>query len=92
MVRHHAVADALLIELDERTGYLDCFAHAGDKQARRPVETESDRGPLAYSTNLGLTNMAEASGISYDILTWAAEWYVLRRSAAVGVVTEVRAR
>ena len=31
---------------------------------------------LAYSTNLGLTNMAAASGISYDILSWTAEWYV----------------
>ncbi len=31
---------------------------------------------LAYSTNLGLMRMAEASGISYDILAWTSEWYV----------------
>ena len=31
---------------------------------------------LAYSTNLGLTRMAEASGLSYDILAWTSEWYV----------------
>ncbi len=31
---------------------------------------------LAHSTNLGLTRMAEACGISYDILAWTAEWYV----------------
>lgn len=27
---------SLLIELDKRTGYLDCFTHAGGKQARSP--------------------------------------------------------
>ncbi|GGK98091.1 hypothetical protein GCM10011588_10810 [Nocardia jinanensis] len=31
---------------------------------------------LAHSTNLGLTRMAEACGISYDILSWTDEWYV----------------
>jgi TnpA family transposase len=31
---------------------------------------------LAASTNLGLTRMAEACGISYDILSWTEEWYV----------------
>ncbi len=31
---------------------------------------------LAHSTNLGLTRMAEACGISYDILAWTSEWYV----------------
>ena len=36
---------SLLIELDKRTGYLDCFTHAGGKQARTPgAETEPDRG------------------------------------------------
>ena len=27
---------SLLIELDRRTGFLDCFTHAGGKQARTP--------------------------------------------------------
>lgn len=31
---------------------------------------------LAQSTNLGLTRMADACGISYDVLSWTAEWYV----------------
>ncbi len=31
---------------------------------------------LAHSTNLGLTRMADACGIAYDILAWTAEWYV----------------
>ncbi|MEU1522739.1 Tn3 family transposase [Nocardia rhamnosiphila] len=68
---------SLLIELDKRTGYLDCFTHASGKQARTP---ESKRNLiavlLAYSTNLGLTRMGEACGISYDILPWTSEWYV----------------
>lgn len=67
---------SLLIELDKRTSYLDCFTHAGGKQTRTPeLKRNLIAVLLAYSTNLGLTNMAEASGISYDILTWTAEWY-----------------
>lgn len=68
---------SLLIELDKRTGFLDCFTHAGGKQARSP---ELKRNLIAvlisHSTNLGLTRMADACGISDDILAWTAEWYV----------------
>ncbi|MGH3857988.1 Tn3 family transposase, partial [Actinokineospora sp.] len=68
---------SLLIELDKRTGFLDCFTHAGGKQARSP---ELKRNLIAvlisHTTNLGLTRMADACGISYDILAWTAEWYV----------------
>ncbi len=68
---------SLLIELDKRIGYLDCFTHAGGKQARSP---ELKRNLIAVlisnSTNLGLTRMADACGISYDVLAWTAEWYV----------------
>ncbi|AHH97577.1 Tn3 family transposase [Kutzneria albida] len=68
---------SLLIELDKRTGYLDCFTHAGGKQAR---SSELKRNLiavlLAQSTNLGQTRMADACGISYDVLSWTAEWYV----------------
>ncbi|MFI9533676.1 DUF4158 domain-containing protein [Nocardia fusca] len=64
---------SLLIELDKRTGYLDCFTHAGGKQTRSPeLKRNLIAVLLAYSTNLGLTNMAAASGISYDILAWTA--------------------
>jgi hypothetical protein len=68
---------SLLIELDKRTGYLDCFTHAGGKQAR---SSELKRNLIAVliaqATNLGLTRMADACGISYDVLSWTAEWYV----------------
>ncbi|WP_280459346.1 Tn3 family transposase [Nocardia carnea] len=68
---------SLLIELDKRTGYLDCFTHASGKQTRTPeLKRNLIAVLLAYSTNLGLTRMAEACGISYDILAWTAEWYV----------------
>jgi len=64
---------SLLIELDRRTGFLDCFTHAGGKQARSP---QLKRNLLAvligHATNLGLTRMSEATGISYDILAWTA--------------------
>jgi len=68
---------SLLIELDKRTGYLDCFTHAGGKHARSPeLKRNLIAVLLAFSTNLGLTRMADASGISYDILAWTSEWYV----------------
>jgi len=68
---------SLVIELDRRTGFLDCVTHAGGKQTRT---NELKRNLIAvlisHSTNLGLTRMADACGISYDILAWTAEWYV----------------
>jgi TnpA family transposase len=68
---------SLLIELDKRTGYLDCFTHASGKQARSPeLKRNLIAVLLAHSTNLGLTRMAEASGISYDILAWTSEWHL----------------
>ncbi|WP_224386186.1 Tn3 family transposase [Pseudonocardia sp. ICBG1293] len=68
---------SLLIEMDKRTGFLDCFTHAGGKQARtRELKRNLIAVLLAQSTNLGLTRMADACGISYDILAWTAEWYV----------------
>ncbi|MEU4708174.1 Tn3 family transposase [Nocardia salmonicida] len=68
---------SLLIELDKRTGYLGCFTHASGKQARTPeLKRNLIAVLLAYSTNLGLTRMGEACGISYDILAWTSEWYV----------------
>jgi hypothetical protein len=68
---------SLLIELDQCTGFLDCFTHAGGKRAHSP---ELKRNLIAvlisHSTNLGLTRMADACGISYDILAWTSEWCV----------------
>lgn len=62
---------SLLIELDRRTGYLDCFTHAGGQATRTPeLKRNLIAVLLAHSTNLGLTRMAEACGISYDILSW----------------------
>ena len=67
----------MLIELDRRTGFLDCFTHAG---GATPRSRELKRNLLAViisqATNLGLSRMADASGIAYDSLVWTAEWYV----------------
>jgi Transposase and inactivated derivatives, TnpA family len=68
---------SLLIELDQRTGFLDCFTHAGGKQTRSgEVKRNLIAVLISHATNLGLTRMADACGISYDILAWTAEWYV----------------
>jgi hypothetical protein len=68
---------SLLIELDGGIGLLDCFTRAGGKQTRSPQLKRSLIAVLlSHSTNLGLTRMADACGISYEILAWTAEWYV----------------
>lgn len=68
---------SLLIELDRRTGFLEEFTHATGKQARSPEPKRNLIAVLlAHSTNLGITRMADACGISADILTWTSEWYV----------------
>jgi hypothetical protein len=68
---------SVLIELDRRTGFLDCFTHAG---GATPRSRELRRNLLAViisqATNLGLVRMADASGISSDTLAWTQEWYV----------------
>src|SRR5690606_41841316 len=59
------------------TGYLDCFTRASGQAARTPeLKRNLIAVLLAHSTNLGLTRMAEACGITYDILSWTDEWYV----------------
>ncbi|MDG3017226.1 Tn3 family transposase [Speluncibacter jeojiensis] len=68
---------SLLIEMDQHTGLLDCFTHAGGKPTRTPeLKRNLIAVLLAQATNLGLTRMADACGISYNILVWTAEWYV----------------
>ena len=68
---------SLLIEMDKHTGFLDYFTHSGGKQSRTPeLKRNLIAVLIAQATNLGLTRMADACGISYDVLAWTAEWYV----------------
>ena len=68
---------SVLTELDRRTGLLDRFTHAG---GAAPRSRELKRNLLAVligqATNLGLSRMADASGIAYDTLAWTQEWYL----------------
>lgn len=68
---------SVLIELDRRTGFLDCFTHAGNATPRsRELKRNLLAVIISQATNLGLSRMADASGIAYDSLVWTAEWYV----------------
>lgn len=69
---------SLLIELDHRTGFLGCFTHAGGHKQTQSVELKRNilAVLIADATNLGLTKMAEACGVPYDVLAWTQEWYV----------------
>ncbi len=67
----------VLIELDRRTGFLDCLTHAGAAKARsRELKRNLIAVLIANSTNLGLSRMNDASGIVYDTLVWTQEWYM----------------
>src|SRR5712691_9803879 len=69
---------SLLIELDARTNFLACFTHAGGRKSAQSVELKSNilAALIAGATNLGVTRMSEACGVSYDTLAWTQEWYV----------------
>ncbi len=69
---------SLLIELDQRTRFLDCFVHAGGRKQARSAELKRSilAVLIAMATNLGLARMSEACGVPCDVLAWAAEWYV----------------
>jgi hypothetical protein len=68
----------LLIELDRRTRFLDCFVHAGGRKQARSAELKRSilAVLIAMATNLGLARMSEACGVPCDVLAWTAEWYV----------------
>jgi Tn3 transposase DDE domain len=57
---------SLLIELDARTNFLACFTHAGGRKSTQTVELKSNilAVLIAGATNLGLTRMSEACGVS----------------------------
>ncbi len=69
---------SLLIELDQRNRFLDCFVHAGGRKQARSAELKRNilAVLIAMATNLGLARMSEACGVPYDVLAWTAEWYV----------------
>ena len=61
---------SLLIELDARTNFLACFTHAGGRKSAQSVELKRNilAVLIAGATNLGLTRMSEACGVSCDTL------------------------
>ena len=76
---------SVLIELDRRTRFLDCFTHAGGAQPRsRELKRSMIAVLIANATNLGLVRMADAAGISYDTLAWTQEWYVREETLRAG--------
>ena len=68
---------ALLIEVDRHTGFTEEFTHAGGAQPRNPNLSRNLYAALiAYACNLGSAGMADASGISEDMLAWTSQWYL----------------
>ena len=68
---------ALLIEVDRDTRFSEAFTHASGAQPRNPdLARNLYASVLAYACNLGYAGMADASGISEDILAWTSQWYL----------------
>jgi TnpA family transposase len=44
---------------------------------------------IAQASNMGLTAMAEASGIPYDVLAWTAEWYLREETLRAAIAAIV---
>jgi Tn3 transposase DDE domain len=67
---------SVLVEIDARTGFTDHLVHAGGK-VNRPAELRRNLlyVVIAEATNMGLSAMAESTGVPYDVLAWTAEWY-----------------
>ncbi|SFQ31424.1 protein of unknown function [Actinomadura madurae] len=70
--------EALLVELDGRTGFLKAFTHGGGRKTKQSAELKRNilAVLIAGGTNLGLARMSEACGVPYDVLAWTQEWYV----------------
>lgn len=67
---------SVLVEIDARTGFTDHLVHVGGKVSRPPdLKRNLMYVIIAEATNMGLTAMAESTGVSYDVLAWTAEWY-----------------
>jgi hypothetical protein len=60
---------SLLIELDARTEFLDCFTHAGGRKLSKSAEAKRNilAVPIAMAANLGLGRMSEACGVSLSL-------------------------
>jgi Tn3 transposase DDE domain-containing protein len=57
----------VLIGLDRRTGFLDCFTHVGGAKPRSPeLKRNLIAVLIAQATNLGLARTADACGIAYE--------------------------
>src|SRR5277367_919029 len=68
---------ALLIEVDQLTGFSEEFTHAGGAQPRNPeLRRNLYASLITYACNLGYAGMADASGISKDALAWTSQWYL----------------
>jgi hypothetical protein len=61
---------SLLIELDQRTGFLDCFTHAGGKAARS-VSSRTYHSAVQASTAQGMPH-ASAMRVNPRLVAWAS--------------------
>jgi hypothetical protein len=75
---------SLLIELDKRTGYLDCLTPRWRQAALRPrSHAYPAHGAAGALSEPRTARMAEACGISCDLLTRTSEWYVREETLRV---------
>ena len=79
----------LLVEVDSWCPFLGLFTHAGGATGRTPdLAAHLFAVIVTHACNLRLTDMARISGISYQQLAWAQDWY-LRHDTLVAATARI---
>jgi TnpA family transposase len=67
----------LVMEVDRWTGFQQHFHHAsGQKTRLSDFSTHLYASLLAQSSNMGFARMAQSSDLTYEQLSWFANWYI----------------
>ena len=85
----HVELPDLLVEVDRWTNFSQRLTHAGSGYPRTDeLLLHFYATLLAQGTNMGLTEMAHSTNLTYDRLAWTNTWY-LREETLKAVVTEL---
>lgn len=80
----------LLIEVDRWTNFTSAFEHAGGAQPRSTtLLIHLYASLLSQACNLGLSQMADISHLSYEQLAWTTNWYIREETLKAATTTLV---
>ncbi len=81
---------ALLLEVDQWTGFSQHLTHAAGGQPRTDaLLLHLHASVLAQGTNMGPVEMAHSANLLYDRLAWTSSWYVREETLKAAVAALV---